>query len=148
MASKRISHPGLMQRAMSAEDAAALLTHGMTVGMSGFTGSGYPKAVPMALAARIQAEHAAGVGGVPGLAQQLAVDHHHRVRRQHQLSRRGLGRRLLAGEADDGLLRRLAGSGRFVQIHGADGEAQAEAGQQLAAPRRAGGEDESGEAQG
>jgi len=32
----------------------------MTVGMSGFTGSGYPKAVPMALAARIEAEHAAG----------------------------------------------------------------------------------------
>jgi succinyl-CoA:acetate CoA-transferase len=28
--------------------------------MSGFTGAGYPKAVPMALAARIEAEHAAG----------------------------------------------------------------------------------------
>ena len=28
--------------------------------MSGFTGSGYPKAVPVALAARIEAEHAAG----------------------------------------------------------------------------------------
>ncbi|MFX4435535.1 propionyl-CoA--succinate CoA transferase, partial [Acinetobacter baumannii] len=28
--------------------------------MSGFTGSGYPKAVPLALAARIEAEHAAG----------------------------------------------------------------------------------------
>ncbi len=44
---------------MSAEAAAGLIGSGTTVGMSGFTGSGYPKAVPMALAARIEAEHAA-----------------------------------------------------------------------------------------
>jgi succinyl-CoA:acetate CoA-transferase len=56
----RIAHPNLSSRMMSAEDAAALIEDGMTVGMSGFTGSGYPKAVPMALAARIEAEHAAG----------------------------------------------------------------------------------------
>ncbi|SDA24172.1 acetyl-CoA hydrolase/transferase family protein [Sphingomonas sp. NFR15] len=58
--SDRIAHPGLRARITSAERAAALIDHGMTVGMSGFTGSGYPKAVPMALAARIEAEHAAG----------------------------------------------------------------------------------------
>ncbi|MPT47351.1 MAG: acetyl-CoA hydrolase/transferase family protein [Sphingobium sp.] len=45
---------------MSAEEAATKIQHGMTVGMSGFTGSGYPKAVPTALAAHIEAEHAAG----------------------------------------------------------------------------------------
>lgn len=45
---------------MGADDAAALIHNGTTVGMSGFTGSGYPKAVPMALAARIEAQHAAG----------------------------------------------------------------------------------------
>ncbi len=45
---------------MSAEDAAALVDNGATVGMSGFTGSGYPKAVPLALAARIEEIHAAG----------------------------------------------------------------------------------------
>ncbi|AHE54025.1 acetyl-CoA hydrolase [Sphingomonas sanxanigenens DSM 19645 = NX02] len=45
---------------MSADAAAALIGSGSTVGMSGFTGSGYPKAVPQALAARIEAEHAAG----------------------------------------------------------------------------------------
>ncbi|MBW6418651.1 acetyl-CoA hydrolase/transferase family protein [Celeribacter sp. PS-C1] len=45
---------------MSAEDAAALVDNGATVGMSGFTGSGYPKAVPLALAARIEDKHAAG----------------------------------------------------------------------------------------
>jgi len=45
---------------MSAEAAAALVDSGTTIGMSGFTGSGYPKAVPLKLAARIEAEHAAG----------------------------------------------------------------------------------------
>jgi len=45
---------------MSAQEAAAKINHGMTIGMSGFTGSGYPKAVPVALAERIEAEHAAG----------------------------------------------------------------------------------------
>jgi succinyl-CoA:acetate CoA-transferase len=45
---------------MSAADAATFIETGTTVGMSGFTGSGYPKAVPLALAARIEAEHQAG----------------------------------------------------------------------------------------
>ena len=55
----RIAHPDFQSRLMSAEDAAALIHDGMTVGMSGFTGSGYPKSVPTALAARIEAAHAA-----------------------------------------------------------------------------------------
>ena len=38
---------------MSAEEAAALIPFGVNVGMSGFTGAGYPKAVPSALAKRI-----------------------------------------------------------------------------------------------
>jgi succinyl-CoA:acetate CoA-transferase len=37
---------------MSGEEAAALIQPGSQIGMSGFTGSGYPKAVPMALAKR------------------------------------------------------------------------------------------------
>nr|WP_249731210.1 acetyl-CoA hydrolase/transferase family protein [Chelatococcus sp. HY11] len=44
----------------TAEEAASLIASGTTIGMSGFTGSGYPKAVPLALAARIEAAHAAG----------------------------------------------------------------------------------------
>ena len=56
----RIACDALLSRVMCAEDASALITSGSTVGMSGFTGSGYPKAVPLALAARIEAEHAAG----------------------------------------------------------------------------------------
>ena len=60
MTTSRIAAPALRSRIMSAEAAAALITSGSTVGMSGFTGSGYPKAVPLALAAHIEAEHAAG----------------------------------------------------------------------------------------
>ena len=45
---------------MSAEQAAAMIQPGWNVGMSGFTGAGYPKAVPRALAAHIEAAHAAG----------------------------------------------------------------------------------------
>ncbi|MDT8854330.1 acetyl-CoA hydrolase/transferase family protein [Paracoccaceae bacterium Fryx2] len=45
---------------MSAEDAAGLIGPGSAIGMSGFTGSGYPKSVPLALAHRIEAERAAG----------------------------------------------------------------------------------------
>jgi succinyl-CoA:acetate CoA-transferase len=45
---------------MSAEAAAELITPGSAVGMSGFTGSGYPKEVPQALAKRMEAATAAG----------------------------------------------------------------------------------------
>ena len=56
----RIAAPALQSRVMSSQDAAALISNGSTVGMSGFTGSGYPKAVPIALAQQIEARHAAG----------------------------------------------------------------------------------------
>jgi succinyl-CoA:acetate CoA-transferase len=60
MSNDRIKSPALVGKVMSAADAAAFIRDGMTIGMSGFTGSGYPKAVPTALAAHIEAEHAAG----------------------------------------------------------------------------------------
>jgi succinyl-CoA:acetate CoA-transferase len=45
---------------MSADDAAALIPPGANVGMSGFTGAGYPKAIPAALARRIEEAKARG----------------------------------------------------------------------------------------
>jgi acetyl-CoA hydrolase len=45
---------------ITAEEAAALIKDGDTVGFSGFTPAGSPKAVPAALAKRAEAEHAAG----------------------------------------------------------------------------------------
>ena len=58
--SDRIACVPLRSRVTDAETAAALIQPGETVGASGFTGSGYPKAVPQALARRIAAEHEAG----------------------------------------------------------------------------------------
>jgi succinyl-CoA:acetate CoA-transferase len=56
----RIGAPGLMGRVMSGEDAAALILPGANVGMSGFTGSGHPKVVAVALARRIAEANAHG----------------------------------------------------------------------------------------
>jgi len=56
----RIRNAELARRVVSAEKAATHIRHGDTVGMSGFTGAGYPKAVPQALARRITAAHDAG----------------------------------------------------------------------------------------
>lgn len=50
----------LESKIVSADVAAAHIQHGDRVGMSGFTGAGYPKEVPGALAARAQAAHARG----------------------------------------------------------------------------------------
>lgn len=47
-------------KAMTAEEAAELISHGETIGTSGFTPAGYPKAVPIALGKRAEALHAAG----------------------------------------------------------------------------------------
>ena len=46
----RIRCKELLSKIISAEDAASLIKDGMTVATSGFTPSGYPKAVPLALA--------------------------------------------------------------------------------------------------
>ncbi|HEY3452803.1 MAG TPA: acetyl-CoA hydrolase/transferase family protein [Myxococcales bacterium] len=59
------SHPrvrctALHSKIMSAEEAAALIQPGDNVGMSGFTGSGYPKAVPLALAKQIMDANLSG----------------------------------------------------------------------------------------
>ena len=50
----------LRAKVMDADAAAALIAPGSTVGLSGFTGSGYPKSVPLALARIIERHNAAG----------------------------------------------------------------------------------------
>ena len=51
---RRIRCPELRERIISAEAAAALIQDGMIVGTSGFTPSGYPKAIALALAERVK----------------------------------------------------------------------------------------------
>jgi succinyl-CoA:acetate CoA-transferase len=58
--SDRILNKSLKSKVMSAEAAAALIPNGAVVGMSGFTGAGYPKAVPVALSKRAVEERLRG----------------------------------------------------------------------------------------
>jgi len=52
--SERMRCKILQDRIISADEAASMIKSGMTIGTSGFTPTGYPKAVPEALAKRIQ----------------------------------------------------------------------------------------------
>jgi succinyl-CoA:acetate CoA-transferase len=56
----RIRSRPFADKVMSADEAAALISPGDNVGMSGFTGAGYPKLVPAALARRVSAATAHG----------------------------------------------------------------------------------------
>ena len=56
----RIEHAAFRKKVTTAEEAAKLIKHGMKVGFSGFTGAGYPKEVPVALAAQIKEAHERG----------------------------------------------------------------------------------------
>jgi acetyl-CoA hydrolase len=61
------------------EEAAELIQHGASIGFSGFTPAGAAKAIPRALAARAQSEHAAGrpfkVGVLTGASTGPSLDH-------------------------------------------------------------------------
>ncbi|MFZ5966649.1 MAG: acetyl-CoA hydrolase/transferase family protein [Bacillota bacterium] len=61
MLDNRLRREDLKSKVMSAEEAAMLIKDGMTVGASGFTPSGYPKAVPLALAKRAEAGEKIGI---------------------------------------------------------------------------------------
>jgi len=52
----RVRNSALQAKITTAEAAAALIKPGMNIGASGFTPAGYPKAVPLALAARMKAD--------------------------------------------------------------------------------------------
>ena len=56
----RVLNSALEKKIMSAAEAAALIHSGDQIGMSGFTGSGYPKVVPIELAHRIADAHFRG----------------------------------------------------------------------------------------
>nr|WP_298795059.1 acetyl-CoA hydrolase/transferase family protein [uncultured Acetobacter sp.] len=57
---ERIRNVALRSKVCSAEAAAELIRPGAVVGASGFTGAGYPKAVPEALAGLMEQAHARG----------------------------------------------------------------------------------------
>ncbi len=52
----RVRNQALQAKIVSAEEAAAFIKPNMNIGVSGFTPAGYPKAVPLALAKRMETE--------------------------------------------------------------------------------------------
>ncbi|MDO5509019.1 MAG: propionyl-CoA--succinate CoA transferase, partial [Corynebacterium casei] len=58
--SLRIAIKHLASKVMTADEAAEFVNHGDTVGMSGFTGAAYPKALPTAIANRAKQAHEKG----------------------------------------------------------------------------------------
>ena len=54
--SDRVRNKDLQAKIVSAEEVAAFIKPGMSIGMSGFTASSYPKAIPLALAERMKKE--------------------------------------------------------------------------------------------
>ncbi|MDR0283867.1 MAG: propionyl-CoA--succinate CoA transferase, partial [Propionibacteriaceae bacterium] len=56
----RINSPQFQAKVMTATEAATFIHDGDQIGVSGFTGAGYPKELPRALADRIREAHAAG----------------------------------------------------------------------------------------
>ena len=60
MAQERIQHAALREKIMTAEQAAEFVQNKMVLAISGFTGAGYPKLLPTAIAEKAKAEHASG----------------------------------------------------------------------------------------
>lgn len=58
--SERIANELLKSKVMSADEAAQFINNGDAIGMSGFTGAGYPKALPTAIANRAKEAHSKG----------------------------------------------------------------------------------------
>lgn len=56
----RVECPILRKKIMSAEEAVSFIEDQQTIGMSGFTGAGYPKSIPASLAEKAKALHSNG----------------------------------------------------------------------------------------
>ena len=109
MHSERVRLPSLLDKLMSAEQAAALIEDGMTVGMSGFTRAGEAKAVPRALAERAK-KHPMQISLMTGASLGNDLD--------KQLTEAGVLARRMPFQVDSTLRRAInAGEVMFIDQH-------------------------------
>ena len=99
---------------LTADEAAALIQHGQTVGFSGFTPAGATKVIPTAIARRAKAEHEAGrpfqIGVVTGASTGPSLDGE--LARANAISWR------TPYQSDPDLRKRInAGETRFFDMH-------------------------------
>lgn len=107
---ERIRNPKLRNRVTTAEAAAGLFQDGMVVGMSGFTAVGYPKAVPLALAARAENGEKVGITLITGASVGDELD--------GALSRSGVIRRRYPYQTNKDVRSRInAGEIAYADIH-------------------------------
>ncbi len=105
----RIRFKPLLDKLVSAEEAAALIKDGMTVGMSGFTRAGEAKAVPLALAERAK-KHPLKITLMTGAS--LGNDLDKTLAEAHVLARR------IPFQSDPGLRKAInAGEVMFIDQH-------------------------------
>ncbi|MGC9157493.1 MAG: acetyl-CoA hydrolase/transferase family protein [Terracidiphilus sp.] len=110
----RVLNSALARKIMSAEEAAALIRPGDQVGVSGFTGSGYPKAVPTELARRIGEAQARGekfqIAVFTGASTGPELD--------GALARSGGMSRRLPYQSDDDVRKRInSGETEYLDLH-------------------------------
>ena len=99
--SDRVRNKDLQAKIVTAEEVAAYIKPGMSIGMSGFTASAYPKAIPLALAERMKKEPFkidlwTGASTGPELDDTLAAVHGIKKRLPYQTDA------ILRGEINDG----------------------------------------------
>ena len=87
-------------------------------------------------------QHFAGVHGVSGFSENLAVSNYHRVGSQNDLARLSFGPGLFCREPLHMGGRLLTAKRRFVDVDGPDCESKAQAVEDLASPWRTGGENQ------
>jgi succinyl-CoA:acetate CoA-transferase len=107
---ERIRNTQLRAKVMSAEEAALIIKDGMNIGASGFTPSGYPKAVPLALAKRVEQGEKLRVGLFTGASVGDELD--------GALARAGVVSRRLPYQTNDHMRQAInAGQVEFVDMH-------------------------------
>jgi succinyl-CoA:acetate CoA-transferase len=70
---ERVRSEVLRKKIMSAEKASRFIQDGMTVGTSGFTPAGYPKAVPLALAKRAKEGERLKINLITGARKKISL---------------------------------------------------------------------------
>ncbi|MBQ1484758.1 MAG: succinate CoA transferase [Eubacterium sp.] len=107
---ERIRNEALKSRITTPEEAALLVNDGDVVGMSGFTGVGYPKAFPRALAARAENGDKVGITLLTGASTGEDLD--------GVLSRAGVIKRRYPYQSNKDLRDRInSGEIKYVDIH-------------------------------
>jgi len=107
---ERIRNPIAMSKLTTPEQAALLIRDGMTVGASGFTMAGYPKAVPLALAHRAESGEQIKITLITGASVGDELD--------GALARAGVIARRYPYQTNDSLRERInAGEVAYVDMH-------------------------------